>query len=142
MESVSRQEEHALQELAYSSASEDELSAVLTNYGIGQKNSVPNPSVGLFYDICNKYTCLGTDILTKWCKRIVRNSAEEFYPYSKKKWHLVIENSEPPTMLSEELLTPMQTLKDVAKVVENSMHPTLVDRWIKKLAVRLDEVIV
>jgi hypothetical protein len=139
MESVSRQEEHALEELTSASPTDAEIKAVLSNFGVGQKSVVPSPSKGLFFEVCNKYTCLGNDILSKWCRKIVGRTESELVTYAKKRW-AQHQSSEVPVSLSEEMLIPVQTLKDVTKVVESTMHQNLVDRWIKKLAVCLDEV--
>lgn len=84
------------------------------------------------------FQCLAAEIQYKWCSKIGKRVKDELGPYSRLKWQSM-ENS--TVNVSEQLLRPLQTIKDVVKAVSTSMDRQNVEKWLKKLAVRIDEAL-
>ncbi len=84
-------------------------------------------------------TNMSDDIQSKWCLKIVKKIKEDLHPYSKLKWQS-FESASKPDQLSEQILRLLQTLKAVVKSLSSNMDQKGAEKWIKKLAVKLDEV--
>lgn len=94
---------------------------------------------GLFSSACSLYWCLADEIQTKWCLKVIKKVKEELQPYAKLKWQSFQALSE-HQCISEQILTMLRSLGDLGRTLRSSMDPRTAEKWMKKLAVKLDEV--
>jgi len=104
--------------------------------------SIDSPTKGLFYSACYLLECLGDEILTQWCNRVIAHLKNMIINgYAKCKWHIPTKSGAPTQeQLTPELIPAIQTLEEVTKAVTMGMSPGLSEKWVKRLATRFDEV--
>jgi len=94
---------------------------------------------GLFQHPSGLYWCLYEEIQIGWCIKMSKQIKTELSQYCRLKWQ-VYEGT--PGKLSEQLVPCLQMVKEIIKKVSTAMDAKGVEKWMKKLAVHLDEMLV
>lgn len=111
----------------------------MISYGSDSAPESPDFQPGnLFENACGLYWCLANEIQTKWCTQVIRRVKEDIHKYAQIKWQS-FDCTTTPERLTDQLFPALQTLKDTWKTLFNSMDPKNADKWMKKLAVKVDE---
>lgn len=123
--------------------SKKEITDNFVEYDGKRQALIGTPNKGLFSDVQNLYECLGDEIMSTWSNCVMQDVGESILSlYVTLKWHNIpdqeIENME--IEVSPELLMAIRKLCSVCKTIESALVPQLSEKWLKRLAVSIDDV--